>query len=91
VFDETLTLVRRRLDHARAKAVARRLRSSPSVVLLHIGEEDFAAGLEWFERYADKTFSFTDCVSFAVMRRMKLKTALTFDQHFTQAGFDRKP
>ena len=91
VFDETLTLVRRRLDHARAKAVSHRLRSSPSVVLLHIGAEDFAAGLEWFEQYDDKGFSFTDCVSFAVMRRMKLKTALTFDQHFTQAGFERKP
>lgn len=91
VFDETLTLVSRSLDHARAMAVSRRLRSSPSVDLLHIGMEDFTAGLEWFEQYDDKEFSFTDCVSFAEMRRVKLKTALTFDQHFTHAGFERKP
>jgi len=25
------------------------------------------------------------------MKRLKLKTALTFDKHFTQAGFERKP
>jgi len=91
VFDETLTLVRRRLGHAQAKAIARRLLVSPSVVVVHVGEEDFRAGLEWFDRYDDKDFSFTDCVSFAVMRRLKLKVALTFDQHFKQAGFQPKP
>jgi predicted nucleic acid-binding protein len=64
---------------------------SPSVVVVHVGEEDFRAGLEWFDRYDDKDFSFTDCVSFAVMRRLKLKVALTFDQHFKQAGFQPKP
>lgn len=91
VFDETITLVRKRLDYDQARSVAKRLRFSPSVTLVHIREEDFEAGWEWFERYHDKRFSFTDCVSFAVMKRFKLKAALTFDKHFSQAGFERKP
>lgn len=91
IFDETITLIRKRLDHAHAKEAAQRLRSSPSVNLIHINEDDFEAGWKWFERYPDKGFSFTDCVSFAVMKRLRIKVALTFDRHFAQAGFERKP
>jgi uncharacterized protein len=91
VFDETLTIIRKRLDHARAMTVAHRLRTSSLTSLLPVDPADFEAGLVWFERYHDKAFSFTDCVSFAVMKRLDLSTALTFDQHFVQAGFERKP
>jgi len=91
VFAETLTVIRKRLDHARAMAVAKRLRTSPLVTLLPVDLPDFEAGLAWFERYHDKDFSFTDCVSFAVMKRLGLKTALTFDHHFVQSGFERLP
>jgi len=42
-------------------------------------------------RHHDKRYSLTDCISFVVMKRMKLKTALAFDQHFVQAGFERIP
>lgn len=91
VFDEALTIIRKRLDHARAMVVARRLRTSPLMTLVPVDLPDFEAGLAWFERYHDKDFSFTDCVSFAVMKRLELSTALTFDDHFAQAGFQRRP
>jgi len=38
-------------------------------------------------KYADKEISFTDCVSFAIMRRVGIRTAFTFDRHFRDAGF----
>jgi len=79
------------LDHDRARAVAERLRFSPSVTFVRVEEADFDAAWEWFDRYRDKDFSFTDCASFAVMKRLRVKTALTFDRHFTQAGFEQKP
>jgi len=41
--------------------------------------------------YNDKDFSFTDCTSFALMERLKIKTAFSFDAHFTQYGFIRIP
>ncbi len=36
-------------------------------------------------------FRFTDCVSFVVMWEMRIKESFTFDEHFNQMGFIRKP
>lgn len=33
-----------------------------------------------------KEFSFTDCTTFAVMERLKIPAAFTFDEHFRQYG-----
>jgi len=43
---------------------------------------------ELFRRHDDKEWSFTDCVSFAVMRELKIADAFTTDNHFAQAGFN---
>jgi predicted nucleic acid-binding protein len=42
----------------------------------------------WIRRFSDKLVSFTDAVSFETMRRERIKRALTFDQHFADAGFE---
>ena len=38
-------------------------------------------------RYEDKTRSYTDATSFAVMERLGLKVAFAFDPHLRQHGF----
>ena len=42
-------------------------------------------------KYADQNITFTDCVSFAIMTRHKIRTVFTFDRHFRVAGFDVIP
>lgn len=37
-------------------------------------------------RYMDKTFSYTDATSFAVMERLGAREAFAFDPHFQQYG-----
>jgi uncharacterized protein len=45
-----------------------------------------------FERYnVDKRWSFTDCVSCAVMKELSITEAFTFDHHFAQMGLRRVP
>ena len=46
-----------------------------------------AAMSEWLERFGDQRFSLTDAVTFALMRRERIKTAFAFDQDFRTAGF----
>ena len=38
--------------------------------------------------YTDKDYSYTDATSFAVMERLALRRAFTFDRHFEQHGFE---
>ena len=38
------------------------------------------------ERYQDKTFSYCDAVSFAVMERLNIQNVIAFDDHFRQYG-----
>ena len=40
-----------------------------------------------FKARDDKTWSFTDCISFEIMRQRGITAALTADRHFRQAGF----
>lgn len=56
-----------------------------------ITEIDWDRGWKILEKYDDKKFSFTDCTSFALMERLKIKTAFSFDVHFTQYGFTKIP
>jgi predicted nucleic acid-binding protein len=47
----------------------------------------YRAGFDLFAARADKAWSLTDCISFAVMTDRGLSEALTADHHFEQAGF----
>jgi predicted nucleic acid-binding protein len=40
-----------------------------------------------FRQYADKPFSFTDCTSFALMRRRGVTLYAGFDEHFKSMGY----
>jgi predicted nucleic acid-binding protein len=47
--------------------------------------------VELFRKFADQKVSFTDCVSFVLMRKQRLTRAFSFDRHYEQAGFEIWP
>lgn len=91
IFDEVVTFLNSHGLHAKAVQRGKSLLSSPATRFVHVDEALFTQGWELFQRYNDKDYSLTDCISFVVMRRFALSTAFTFDRHFIQAGFAVEP
>jgi predicted nucleic acid-binding protein len=63
------------------------LRSDPNTDIVPADEDSFNRGFDLYARRPDKSWSMTDCISFAVMSDWGLTEALTGDHHFEQAGF----
>lgn len=91
VFDEVVTFFNNRGHHAKAVEIGEALFSSRIATLVHVDESVFAEAWREFAHQSDKRYSLTDCTSFVIMKRLRIKTALAFDKHFTQAGFERLP
>jgi predicted nucleic acid-binding protein len=66
--------------------IARRWLFSNVWKVERVVEADEAAAREIIRRYDDKGFSYTDATSFAVMDRLGIERALSFDVHFRQYG-----
>ena len=87
VIDEALTLLRFRAGHREAVEFGKWVLQSPLVKVVRVDENIWRAAWEIFAKYADKAFSFTDCTSFAIMRRLGIANAFAFDHNFEQMGF----
>jgi predicted nucleic acid-binding protein len=91
VFDEIVTFFNSRNLHDKALDIGNRLLTSSHIRLIHVDEPLFNLGWRYFQQHHDKRYSLTDCISFTVMNQMGIHSALAFDRHFTQAGFERLP
>lgn len=58
-----------------------------TAVLVRVSAADERRAREIITTYQDKDFSLTDATSFAIMERLRIGHAFTFDRHFTQYGF----
>ncbi len=91
VFDETVTLARARLGQAAALLVGDLLRDPDVADLVRVSAADEGRAWKLFQAREDKRYSFTDCTSFVVMRRLGLETAVTLDADFAREGFAVRP
>ena len=87
ILDETLTYIGRHSSYLFAAECGERLYGSEKLEIIFSTQEDETAALQLFRKFADQKVSFTDCVSFAIMRKFGIQTAFTFDRHFLHAGF----
>jgi predicted nucleic acid-binding protein len=58
---------------------------------IFIDTSAFYASFDPEDDHTDKDYSFIDCASFAVMKKIGLLNAFTFDKHFAQAKFKQVP
>jgi predicted nucleic acid-binding protein len=86
ILAETYSLVLSVLGRTQALRFLREARESHTVVVrVRAQDEERAARI--LNQYDDKNFSLVDAISFAVMERLAIRLAFTFDHHFAQYGF----
>ena len=72
-------------EHELDVSVGKALQTSPFTIMERIDEGSFEESWSLFK--ANRQYSFTDCTSFNIMRRLGITHAFTFDKHFKSAGF----
>lgn len=87
VLGETFTLIRTKCGLVATKEFKDILEQfEVDLKIIRVLFIDEAKAWEWFVKDWSK-LSFTDCVSFALMKRLEITQAAAFDEHFQKAGF----
>ena len=87
VLGEVWTFLRRRDGHPLARRARRLIQRSLAVELVHVPMDVEDEAWRWLDRHDERSYSFVDATSFAVMRRRGISEALAFDEDFSAAGF----
>jgi uncharacterized protein len=87
VVDELLTLLVVRKHRDVAVRIGDGFWSQATCDLGWTTVEDIESAWQIFRTFDDKARSFTDCVSYAVMKRLAISEAFALDEHFKQFGF----
>ncbi len=87
VLDETATLLKARGHAHLLDDFFNSVFSSKAIRVEWMDHERFMEVHRFFLKHKDQSWSFTDCFSFFLMKKLKLTRALTKDHHFIQAGF----
>lgn len=87
ILDETFILIRARCGRKYLAEFRDFLNESGDKIKIYrVTVSDEAKAWDWIlEDWSN--LSFTDCVSFALMRRLGIKNVATFDSHFARVGF----
>lgn len=95
ILDETYTLMLLDVGYSRTVKFKHKLDGlifTNLIIIVHITPEIERSAWNAFERFnKDKTWSFTDCTSKTIMEWFGLQEAFTFDRHFEQMSFVKKP
>lgn len=86
VLDEAATLLARRTSYAWAAEWGRDVMDA-GIRWLAADENDVQAAFAQMRKFADQAVSFTDCLSFVLMRKERIRDVFGFDSHFMAAGF----
>ena len=87
VLDETATLLQARGRGHLVLGFFESVFASRACRIVWMDPDRFGRTKSLFLKSLGKNWSFTDCMSFLVMKELRLEEALTKDAHFVAAGF----
>lgn len=88
VVDETITLLARKISVVYSLEKADLIYHGSGIEILRPDASTELQAIAWMSKFKDQVISFTDCISFALMKAHKLKHYFGFDKHFHIAGFE---
>lgn len=88
ILDETYTLLKARKVSSQIQVLMELLSKSKAIKINWIDQEIFDLGSKFFLKHEDQDYSFTDCLSFVMMKKLGIKLVLTKDHHFANASFE---
>ena len=77
-----------KIDKKRVVSFIKNCYATPNIYVIQVDTELFSRALAIYEKYDDKEWGMTDCISITVMKENKLSVSFTTDNHFMQAGFE---
>lgn len=68
--------------------VIEKIQADVNTTVVPFSADGMSKAFSLFKSRGDKAWGLVDCFSFVIMKEMHIEQALTFDDHFRQAGFD---
>jgi uncharacterized protein len=88
VVNEAISLLQARGHFSAALTILDRVRQSDDVQILYADAALQEEAWDLFGEWGGSGASAVDCLSFAMMNRMGIRRAFTFDDYFRAAGFE---
>jgi len=90
IIGESHALILTRLGPAQGRSFLKTILQG-RVAIERVSEADEERAREIIFKQKDKTYTYTDATSFAMMERLEIRKAFAFDRHFVQYGFQTLP
>ncbi len=87
VIDETVTTIRMKSNHQQSVLVLEAILESQMTTIVPVYQDYFLKSVQFYQKYKEHSFSFTDVSSFVICQSTHIKNVFTFDDHFRLAGF----
>ena len=91
ILDETYTRLRSKAGLNAAIRFGEEIQLNRQLKIVTVEKSLETIAWEIFKKYHEQYFSYTDCTSFAIMKRKKLKEAFSFDKDFKIFGWTTHP
>lgn len=88
VTAETYIILRKYGAQEGALTFLEKIAQSPRIEKVYSNFELEDEAFNLLKQFGDQDFSFTDAVSFCLMKKRRINRAFTFDRHFKIAGFN---
>lgn len=87
IFDETVTTILTKVGHNVAVRVGEFIFNHKIIEIVWLTDTIKKQAWDYFKKYSDKIYSFTDCTSFVLMKEREIFYYFSFDEDFRRAGF----